>query len=230
MEAKEMTTIARIKLGAGKIEQAAKLIIVKDDESLAMANKYLTGVKALQKEIDGVFDPTREKMRAAINENLAQKRKYEEPLRKAERYLKGQIGPYLIKQERILQEKIERDRREKEEAERKLREAEEERHEKAKDLQRLGKEEEAQKVMEESLPEIKATKPEAPMPAASKGVHTRKIRKWRLKDFSLVPREYLKLDEIKIGSLVRSTKAKIEIPGIEIYSEDIVATREEPLL
>jgi len=38
----------------------------------------------------------------------------------------------------------------------------------------------------------------------------------------LIPREYLIPDEVKIGGVVRATKGSIQIPGIEIYSEDQV--------
>jgi len=40
-----------------------------------------------------------------------------------------------------------------------------------------------------------------------------------------IPREYLKLDEIKINQVVRNLKEKAAIPGIEVYYEDNVTSR-----
>ena len=47
---------------------------------------------------------------------------------------------------------------------------------------------------------------------------TVKLRKWRLVDISQVPAEYLKVDEVAIGKLVRAGIPAI--PGIEIYTEE----------
>lgn len=227
MEAAAIEKFVKIEQGTKNLEEAAKAIIVKNDGSLATADAFLKGVKVLQKEIDDTFDPMIAKAHETHMATIAQKKKYEWPLRQAEKHLKAQIGPYLVEKERALREARERARREKEEAERKAREAEEERREEARRLERLGKIEEAKKVIEKPLPTIEVKKQEAPIPPAPKGIHTKKIWKWRLLDISLVPREYLKLDEVKIGSLVRATKGKFKIAGIETYSEDIVATREK---
>ncbi|GAG39003.1 unnamed protein product, partial [marine sediment metagenome] len=53
----------------------------------------------------------------------------------------------------------------------------------------------------------------------------KKIWKYRVKNLKLVPREWLKLDEAKVGPAVRSSQGKIEIPGIETYSVDSISLR-----
>jgi len=64
-------------------------------------------------------------------------------------------------------------------------------------------------------------------PSAPKvgGIGMRKVWKWRLVAYQLVPREYLKLDEVMVGNVVRGSQGKLTIPGIEIYSEDVVTSR-----
>jgi hypothetical protein len=48
---------------------------------------------------------------------------------------------------------------------------------------------------------------------------------WKVLDESLVPREYLMLDEAKIGAVVRAMKGAARIPGIETVPDDIVVRR-----
>ena len=51
--------------------------------------------------------------------------------------------------------------------------------------------------------------------------------KFRIVDESLIPRAYLLINEAAIGQVVRSLKSKAPevIPGIEVYSEDIIRVR-----
>lgn len=53
----------------------------------------------------------------------------------------------------------------------------------------------------------------------------RKIWKFRIVDETKIPRNYLKIDEAKIGQMVRSCSGNIEIDGVEVYSEDSLAIR-----
>jgi len=49
-----------------------------------------------------------------------------------------------------------------------------------------------------------------------------KVWKFRVTNEALIPREYMTPDMVKIGGVARATKGSIQIPGVEIYSEDIV--------
>ena len=62
-------------------------------------------------------------------------------------------------------------------------------------------------------------------PPKVEGIGTRKEWKWRLVDFNLVPHRYLKLDDAAIGNAVRSGAGQITIPGIDVYSEEIITSR-----
>jgi hypothetical protein len=46
--------------------------------------------------------------------------------------------------------------------------------------------------------------------------------KFRVTNEKLIPREYLKADEIKIGGVVRALKGSTNIPGVEVYNESII--------
>lgn len=72
----------------------------------------------------------------------------------------------------------------------------------------------SQSVIESPLPLSPANTTHADMGSAS----TVKLRKWRLADIRQVPAEYLKVDEVQIGKLVRAGIPAI--PGIEIYVEE----------
>lgn len=58
-----------------------------------------------------------------------------------------------------------------------------------------------------------------------KGMSTRKVWKFEITDVSKVPAEYLMVDERKVGEVVRIQKGETTIPGIRVYSEDVVAVR-----
>jgi hypothetical protein len=57
------------------------------------------------------------------------------------------------------------------------------------------------------------------------GISMTKQWKFRIVDESKIPRQYLCVDEQKIGAVVRAMKAAANIPGIEIFSIDSVSSR-----
>lgn len=58
--------------------------------------------------------------------------------------------------------------------------------------------------------------------AGGGSVGLKPVPKWRLIDAALVPRDYLMLDEVKIGKV---TRAGLDIPGIERYEEYVSVGR-----
>ena len=55
------------------------------------------------------------------------------------------------------------------------------------------------------------------------GVNTRKVAKYRVTNPALVPREYLMIDDKKLGGVVRSLKLDARIAGVEVWLEDQIA-------
>lgn len=200
--------------------ERANLIVVKDNESLLVANGFLRAIKGMRKEVDDTFRPIIERAHQAHKEALIQKKKYENPLIEAEKIIKYQIAPYLAEQERIRKEAEERARREEEKRQR----LEEEKLQKALEAENAGKNEEAERIISEEIPEIKPFIP-PPTPPKLQGTGLRKIWKWRIADIKQIPKEFLVVDSAKITNLVKTTKGEIRIPGIEVYSEDSVSVR-----
>lgn len=76
-----------------------------------------------------------------------------------------------------------------------------------------------------------ATLPPAPVvtvaanaPKAA-GEGTAKVWKYAITDAAAIPREYMAVDETKIGAVVRATKGTLQIPGVRIYFENQIRTR-----
>lgn len=92
---------------------------------------------------------------------------------------------------------------------------------------------EARRIAEEA----KAKNPDAPPPVVIaapvvtkeapkvSGVSTREVWKFRVTDPAAVPREYLVIDEPKLGAMARATKGTVTVPGVEFYSEEVMAAR-----
>ena len=118
------------------------------------------------------------------------------------------------------------------EQERKLREQarrEEERKRKALDkkietAQKNGKEEKAADLLEQKA-DVHVPVPVVPTVAEHRtpGVTKKTIWKFRVLDKNKIPVEYMIPDEKTIGELVRATKGTLEIPGVKIYPETIIA-------
>jgi len=74
----------------------------------------------------------------------------------------------------------------------------------------------------EQASEALATVAPAELP---RGVSQRFMWVFEITDASLVPREYLMLDEVKIGCAVRDSDGAVEIPGIVVRKEAILSSR-----
>jgi hypothetical protein len=59
------------------------------------------------------------------------------------------------------------------------------------------------------------------------GVSKRTVWKFRITDEAAVPREFLLVDEKRIGQIVRAMKGETKIPGIEAYPETVLAVSTE---
>ena len=201
----------------GAVAQAESLTVA-TDQHLEEGAGFLKGLKAIRKEIASTFDPIARKLHEAHKEVVAQKKRHSEPVEQAERIVKKKIGGYLADKER---------RRREEEAEIQevaRKQQEERRQEEALALEKAGKNKEA-----EALVEAPVVAPAIVIPQTTTKVEgiskLRKIWRFRVMDASLVPNDYKVVDEVKLGQVVRATKGTLEIPGVEIYSEDTVSAR-----
>jgi len=196
------------------VPEQARAIKVVDAMSYTKAGEILITIKGLRKEIDETFDPIIKKAHEAHKEAIDQKKKVDAPLVEAENIIKPALATYDREQERL--------RKAEEERQREIaRKAEEERRlQEALQAEKEGKREEAQAIIEEPV-YVPPVVIERTTPKVS-GISMQKVWKFRVVDQAQIPREYMVPDLVKIGGVARATKGSIQIPGVEIYSEDIV--------
>ena len=217
MEAQEITERALT------VPEQAKGLMIKSHEDYARAGEMLLVIKDLRKEIDATFDPIIKKAHEAHKEAVAQKKKVDAPLVEAEGIIKPRIAAWNAEQERLRREE-----------EARLREIARKQEEERLLMEAIAAEEEAKAngaTNEEAAQEAAAIIAEpvyvAPVvvqkavPKVS-GIAMQQRWKFRIVNAALIPREYMTIDEQKIGAVVRALKDQTRIPGIEVYPEDIV--------
>jgi hypothetical protein len=213
------------------VPDRAKLIIVKDQQSLQNANLIFLDIKGLRKKIEEVFSPIIQAAHKTHQEAIAQRKKVEEPLIVAENYLNGQVTDYNREQRRIREEEMEKLRLQaiKEEFDRRKKE-EEDRISQAIALEEVGAYEEAESLISETIEEKeKPMEVVVPPPETPKvklmGAAMRESWDFEIEKESLIPRQYLIPDLKKIGGMVRALKGETNIPGIKVFRVDkMVAT------
>jgi hypothetical protein len=136
------------------------------------------------------------------------------PLLRLDQAMRNGISAFKAAEDRARQQ------REREESERRRREDEDRAVLEAAALEAAGDHALAAAVVEEALA---AAAPVVVLPDTTKGVDGLKFTRrwlWRTTNEAVVPREFLCLDEKKIGAYARAMKGSGAIPGIEIYHVD----------
>jgi hypothetical protein len=206
-------------------------LCVEDAATLARANEYLRGIRILRARIDEAFDPIIAAAHKAHREALDQKHRIEGPVLRSEATVKGKMGAYIAEQERLRkaaeEAAIEAKRRADEERERAAKakkDAEDAALEAAVAAEAAGDKEAAEDIIEETLETAQAEMVFEPPPVVPEkikleGGAIRRNWRFRIADESLIPREYLIPDEVKIGRVVRAMKDKANIPGVVAFEE-----------
>ena len=165
--------------------------------------------KALEKSIKETFDPIVSKALETHREAVAQRKKHLEPVQEVQRIVDTKaLNWRSVEIERQNEER----RRKEEEAKRNeenLRLAE------AEHLEKQGKREAAQAVLDAPIVASSVAVAEAPKMAGFSVVTS-----WdfRIVSPDLLPREFLVPDESKIRGVVRAMKAATKIPGVDVFS------------
>jgi hypothetical protein len=148
------TQIEQVRNEVMPIPDQAKMIVVRDQGTLSIANQFFLDIKALRKKIDDVFTPIIQAAHKTHQEAIAQRKKVEEPLIIAEQYLNKQVTTYHqeIEKKRREEEEIARQKAIKEEMERRKQE-EEDRLAQATALDEAGAHEEAEALVNETIEE-----------------------------------------------------------------------------
>jgi hypothetical protein len=207
----EMDEVKNVEAKALTLPDQARGVKVIDNATMEKANGLLMDIRSIRKEIQDTFKPLAEKAHAAHKAILEQQKRTEAPLIEAEGILKIQIRAYMDEVERLRREEERRlqEIARKEEEERRLAEALQ--------AEAEGNIEEAKAILEEPayipIPTVKAD-----IPKVDNRLF-RKVWKFRVLDIRKVPIQYLKVDEIKVGQIVRAMKGETNIPGIQVYEE-----------
>jgi chromosome segregation ATPase len=215
-----LTELSDIKTDIAVIEKSVKGLKITDDRTRENAVLFLSQTKTLAKRVKTSKEAITNPIKQMTNFINAEYKKLSDPLDTLEADIKKeQIRDYRVQEE--IRIKAEQEARRKEEEARKKLEAE---LKKAKDdelAQELAKQKFEAKMdkIEEKVEEKQEQKT---VSTAFGSATVRMIKKWRIKDENLIPREYFKLDEAKIGTLVRAGGT---IAGIEIYEEPSIAGR-----
>ncbi len=209
-EVKEVTTLA-----LSVPEQAKQITTIKTVADYTRAGEILLTIKEIRKKIENTFKPIKQKMDAAKKEVLDQEKAADKPLAEAEAWIKPLIAEYNSDQEKIRQAEEARLREEarKQEEERRLQEA--------LAAEQSGNTEEAEAIISEPVIAPPVVVPKSVPKVA--GIAMTKTWKFRITDANKIPRQYLMVDEQKIGQIVRAMKEQTHIPGIEVYSIDNVS-------
>ncbi|MBU1067584.1 hypothetical protein KKE60_07330 [Patescibacteria group bacterium] len=213
------------------IPDQAKMIIVKDQGTLAKANDFFLTIKALRKKISDTFDPIISKAHAAHKEALNQKSMVELPLVVAEKYLNGQITAYHqeIEKKRREEQEILRQEAIKAEMERRKKE-EEERLVQATELEAAGAKEEAEALISEAIEEKeKPIEAYVPPPTTQKveleGVTVKTYYSAKVSNLSKLikavaegraPVNCLEANMTVLNGLARSLKKEMKLDGVEL--------------
>jgi len=197
----------------------AESFSISSNKAYAEAGEILKTIKGRYREIEN----KRREMTLPLDE--AKKRVmdfFRQPLERlsnAERLIKGAMVAFTQEQERIRQAEEQRIQA--------LAREEQERLDKELEKQITQAQEEGDNERAESLLDT-ATKIAVPLVQTEKpkvqGIKT--ITRWRYKivDEALIPREYLMPNEKLLADMAIMTKGTIKVPGVEFYSESIVAS------
>jgi hypothetical protein len=196
-------------------DQAKQITAIQTNEDYIRASDILLTIKEIRKKIEKTFKPIKQKMDAAKKEVLDQEKAADWPLVEAENYIKPLIAGYMAEQERRRKEEENRLREiaRKEEEELQL--------QAALQAEAEGQKEEAEAIISAPVQAAPVVVPKT-IPKVA-GVTMVKQWKFRVVDAAKVPRQYLIVDEQKIGAIVRALKDQANIPGVEIFCVDSIS-------
>ncbi len=189
--------------------QAGSLRIV-SPEAYEDAGQLLKTIKGALRQIETQRTSITAPMNEALRNANAQAKAAAAPFEAAEKRIKSAMITYSDEQERLRQE----EQRKADERARKEREKLEAQAAKA---AASGKDDRAVQLEERAAAVV------APVinrePPKVTGVSTREVWKFEVTDPSLVPRQFLEVDEAKIRRVVQAMKGDASIPGVRVWPE-----------
>jgi len=216
------------------LAREAQNLIVRDQETANRATQLILAGKEMIKKIKDYFSPLK-KAADEAKKKLLDAEKAE--LQKVEPYvekLQQSLTAWKIEQERKRREaeeaarraELERKRLEEEllrKAEEARRLEEEKKRIEGEEAARKAREELERKALEEAAAkEAQIIPPPIPEKPKTEGLTLRDNWTFEIYDESLIPREYLVPDPVKIRKVVQVMKERTNIPGVRVFNQPVV--------
>lgn len=223
-----------IELRHSSLLVAAQELVIDSLSAEETAWEIVNGIAELKKLIEGDFAPSKRGAYGAWKAVVAQEAGHLERLEQPNQIVRGKLSVWEGEKRRI---QAEAQRKAREEAERVAAEerrvaqetaqaeAEERRLEEAVAAEAAGDTEKAEELLEapveaEPVPDpIPVVVPTFIAPKVEGAGAMVTVWKFEITDANAIPREYLLVDESKIGKVVQALKEQTNIPGVRVYSE-----------
>lgn len=202
------------------VEQA-KAIVIASDNDLVAADQFYVGLKDIEKEITDTFKEPKERAFQAHRSVVSAERKHLDPITEARRIIKGKICDY---QEELARARVEEALRLEAEARKK---AEDRALAEAAELEKQGKKEEAQEVIETPIEApVVILKNDAPKTAAK----FRTIYEIEVTDSDALfefcyrqvgLRKFFVSNETAIRKYVEATQGAMPLPGVKVVRKKV---------
>lgn len=200
---------------ANVILAAANALVVSNDAEFAAAAAFVQQIKANAAELDKERTEWKKPIDALSKKVQSLFKPALDIYATAESIAKRKLIAYTEEQRRIQLE----EQRKADEAARK---------EQEKLRQQAARAAESGKIEKAEVLQQRAASVVAPViqrePPKVAGITTRKAWKFEVTDPAQVPREYLTVDESKIRKVVAALGAQTNIPGVRVWSEDVIAS------
>lgn len=190
---------------------------VVDSVTYNYAGQLILVLKDLRKSIEAYFSPLKNQAYKSWQAIVAREKEELSKIAPAEEKLKNEMLRWTFEQNqiRIAEEAKIKERLQKQEEERRLTMAIE--------LEKQGKKDLAEQIVNEEI-----VVPEVPVPdevPKVEGISYREDIDFEIEDESLIPREFLMVNEKAIRAFVKATKGSQKIPGVRIFTKTILVRK-----
>jgi hypothetical protein len=199
------------------VVDSAKALVIADAQTYQAAGGILVAIASKVKRVKEFFKPMKEAADRAHKTICDTEKKALEPLGVVDKKLRAGLVEFDAAQDR------ERRRREDEERQRRLKEEEEKRLSEASAMEAAGDRQAASDHLEKPVfVDPVVLQKETPKVA---GISYQTVWDFRIIDETAIPREFLAVDLKKIGAYADAMKTAGKIPGVEIFSRQVVKAR-----
>lgn len=209
------SSVVALQPEVSKLAEFARSIIISTVEQYNSAADYLKSIKGMLNQIESARTRITKPINESLREVNKQAKEASAPLESAEQQIKRAMIGYTTEQERLRRE-------EQRKADENARKEQERLNAQAAKAAAAGKVEKAEQLQERAntvvAPVIQRETPKV------SGISMREVWLFEVTDPAAVPREYLMVDEKKVGKVVGALKDQTVIAGIRVYPDKRIAS------